>query len=291
MHDELWENTKLLDATFPINIFHLYRPEHHTETLRIHWHEHYEILHVLEGETVFHINGNRLPAEPGDILFVNSGELHAGYADLPNAVRFDAIVFHQALLAPAIALGTSMAEISMPASSEKRRYANLVKRDHPQHGILKRTIEALTEEFDAKKPGYEQAVRGYCILFFAWLNRWFTAQQGDERQLERLKRQADRLKPLFHHLEKHFAEKITVTQAAALVHLSPYHFCKVFKELTGSTFIQFTNQQRLREADLLLQGTSLPVAEIAERTGFDSVQRFSKLYKQVRGHAPSRQRK
>jgi len=291
VHDELWENTKLLDATFPINIFHLYRREGQTETLRLHWHEHYEILHVLEGNTVFHVNGNRLPAGPGDIVFVNGGELHAGYTDKPNPVRVDAIVFHQALLAPALALGSGIAETSPQDGSEKRRYANLVRHDHPEYAMLKQTVESLTAEFDAKKPGYELAVRGYCLLFFAWLNRWYTVQQGDDKQLERLKRQADRFKPLFHYLEERYAERITVAQAASIVHLSPYHFCKVFKELTGSTFLQFTNRQRIREADVLLRETSLPVTEIAERIGFDSIQRFSKLYKQVKGYAPSRQRK
>jgi YesN/AraC family two-component response regulator len=56
-------------------------------------------------------------------------------------------------------------------------------------------------------------------------------------------------------------EKLTVEQAAKLVSLNPYHFCKTFKKLTGRTFIEYVNVYRVKEAERLLLETDLNVTE------------------------------
>ncbi|MBS4218575.1 helix-turn-helix transcriptional regulator [Bacillus sp. FJAT-49711] len=288
MRDELWENTNLLDHSFPINIFH--NDTFETETLHLHWHEHYEIILLKSGETVFYINGNRIPAIAGDIIFINSGELHTALSEYPNHVQYDAIVFHSSLLGNELE-GSLSQDIVSSYVKRNTKVANIINQDHPQYYTVKEAIVSLTEEFTKKDTGYQLAVRAYCQLIFMQLIRSFTVQQGDELQLDVLKKKAERFKALLLFIEENYSQKITVGKAASIVNLSPYHFCKVFKELTGSTFIQFINLHRIYEADKLLVNSIWSISEIAERVGFNSIYRFSKVYKNIKGYPPSNQRK
>ncbi|MBS4201002.1 AraC family transcriptional regulator [Bacillus sp. FJAT-49732] len=288
MRDELWENTNLIDDSFPINIFHTDTLE--SETLHLHWHEHYEVILLRKGETVFYINGNRLSATAGDILFVNSGELHSALSEYPNRVQYDAIVFHSSILGNELD-GLRSEDVVSSYLTRKAKVANIIHQSHPQYRIMKEAIESLLEEFTNQHTGYQLAVRAYCQLIFTWLHRWFVCKHSDELQLDALKKKAERFKSLLLFIEYNYSNKITVEKAASIVNLSPYHFCKVFKELTGSTFIQFINLHRIYEADKLLANSILTISEIAERVGFNNIYRFSKVYKTIKGYPPSKQRK
>lgn len=288
MRDELWENTRIEDKTFPINIFHVKRTDY--QTLHLHWHEHFEIIRFRKGKTVFHINGQRIPVKAGDLLFMNSGELHGATSLKPNLVEYDAIVFHPSLLG-SMSGGTKLSDRVTPYVAGTKTFANLVTKEHPHYDKLFLIISTIIEEFDNKQSDYEHAVRANCQLAFTWLIRWCTIPQSDERKLEDIKHKTERFKPLLSFVEDHYDKKITIEQAAELVHLSPYHFCNVFKKLTGLTFGQFLNLHRVYEAEHLLRTTSYSITEIAEKTGYGSINHFSKMFKKLKGFPPSQLRK
>jgi AraC-like DNA-binding protein len=63
-------------------------------------------------------------------------------------------------------------------------------------------------------------------------------------------------------------------------------FRKVFKEYTGFSPRQFQLHHRIHRARQLLAGTTLPVGEIAERLGFQTVYYFSELFKRRMACSP-----
>lgn len=85
----------------------------------------------------------------------------------------------------------------------------------------------------------------------------------------------ERLKAIIQYIERNYAEKITVAEAARLASLSPYHFCRVFKKATGRSFVEYVNLYRIR---------------IAEKAGFCTVNYFAELFKRYRGCTPSQYR-
>ncbi|NLR64827.1 helix-turn-helix transcriptional regulator [Chitinophaga varians] len=92
-------------------------------------------------------------------------------------------------------------------------------------------------------------------------------------------------------INENLSEDITLPQLAAAGHLSPFHFNRLFKQMTGITPYNYLLQVRLKEAHLQLRHSSQPVTHIAFDTGFNSLEHFSAAYKKQFGLAPSQMRR
>lgn len=86
------------------------------------------------------------------------------------------------------------------------------------------------------------------------------------------------------------AEPISLTDLAASVHLSRYHFLRRFTASTGQTPMRWMTDQRMRHARTLLGGTSIPVTEVATRCGYATPAAFAAAFRRHHGVSPSEQR-
>ncbi len=77
---------------------------------------------------------------------------------------------------------------------------------------------------------------------------------------------------------------------AALVGLSPNHYCRAFNAATGLPPHRWRIMRRIERARELLRATSLPIAEIAAMVGYDDPAYFARLFAQVSGCSPRRWR-
>lgn len=84
---------------------------------------------------------------------------------------------------------------------------------------------------------------------------------------------------------------ISLTDAAALVHLNPSYLSQLFKQQTGGKFVDYVIEMRMEEAKKLLIKTSLRVSEIAERLGYGDISYFSSTFKKLIGCSPLEYRK
>ncbi|WP_020673973.1 AraC family transcriptional regulator [Amycolatopsis nigrescens] len=87
------------------------------------------------------------------------------------------------------------------------------------------------------------------------------------------------------------SEPLTLADIAAEVHLSVYHFIRVFRAATGETPHRFLTRLRIEQAQRLLAGGTLTIAQIAERCGFASPGALSSAFLSQVGVRPSVYRK
>ncbi len=87
------------------------------------------------------------------------------------------------------------------------------------------------------------------------------------------------------------AEPLTLATIAAEVHLSVYHFVRVFREATGETPHRYLTRLRIERARRLLSGSSLSVEQIAARCGFATPGALSSAFLRHTGVRPSAYRK
>ncbi len=152
-------------------------------------------------------------------------------------------------------------------------------------------LDQAAAEFVAKQPGYQTIIVSQLHMLLTYLARIFFPQQQLDRLGRRPVHNSESFKTLIQSIENQLSERHTVDKAAKQLNLNPYHFCKLFKRLTGRTFIEYVNLCRVNEAERLLLRTELSVTEIAGRIGCDNPNYFTKLFKQYKGIAPSRFRK
>lgn len=91
-------------------------------------------------------------------------------------------------------------------------------------------------------------------------------------------------------IRDHASDGITVTDVLRAVPMARTIFERRFKKLLGHTPHEHMLRVRLERVKLLLATTDLPLARIAERTGFDHVEYLSVAFKRVTGLTPSRWR-
>ncbi len=96
-----------------------------------------------------------------------------------------------------------------------------------------------------------------------------------------------RILPAILHLEKHYADAVTVAQLANMVNMSLTGFRKVFNRYSGQSPLEYRNSLRIRRACDLLRAGGHNVAEVAKLTGFDNAFYFSRAFKQATGKTPS----
>lgn len=89
-------------------------------------------------------------------------------------------------------------------------------------------------------------------------------------------------------ITEQFTNDISLMDIANYCHVSPFHFSRIFKLFTSYSPHQFLLSVRLKNAELLLRNTSLPVADIAFSSGFNSIHYFTTAFRQKYHCPPSK---
>ena len=95
-----------------------------------------------------------------------------------------------------------------------------------------------------------------------------------------------RMAPVLRYMAEHSAAPHTVAGLARMAKLSPYHFLRSFKAVTGVTPHQWLLRARLRAAAEKLAATKTPVTEIALDVGFEDLSNFTRTFRAEFGASP-----
>ncbi|WP_040405950.1 helix-turn-helix transcriptional regulator [Amycolatopsis nigrescens] len=87
-----------------------------------------------------------------------------------------------------------------------------------------------------------------------------------------------------------YFDSITLTEIAAEVFVSPFHFSRVFAKATGVTPGRYLTAIRLFEAKRLLLTTKLTVSDIVCSVGYSSVGTFTSRFTRAVGMTPTQYR-
>ena len=90
-----------------------------------------------------------------------------------------------------------------------------------------------------------------------------------------------------HFIREHYSEPITLEDVAQSVHMSQYHFSRLFKRECGYSPHEYIILVRLNRAKHLLKTTDLSVKSIAQSVGYQNVTTFSNAFSNRVGLAPS----
>ena len=93
------------------------------------------------------------------------------------------------------------------------------------------------------------------------------------------------------YIEEHIAEQISLSALAQLVRLSPYHFCRAFKQSFGVPPHRYHNARRIEYAKTLLAQPSSSVTEIALKVGFSETSSFTASFRKATGSTPTAYRR
>ncbi|MBW3519766.1 methylated-DNA--[protein]-cysteine S-methyltransferase [Flavobacterium sp. NKUCC04_CG] len=105
---------------------------------------------------------------------------------------------------------------------------------------------------------------------------------------EQKKIQYDRIAEVIEHIQNNFKQQPSLEQLAAVVHLSPFHFQRLFTEWAGTSpkkFLQYISIGYAKQ--LLMENRDISLAEMAFQTGLSSSSRLHDLFVKIEGMTPA----
>lgn len=93
------------------------------------------------------------------------------------------------------------------------------------------------------------------------------------------------------YIEGHYADGITLADISANACLNHTTLTALMKQELGCTAIEYLMKYRITVAKKQLEFTSVPIKDIANMTGFKTVQHFGRIFKEQTGTTPAEFRK
>ncbi|MGG3308876.1 AraC family transcriptional regulator [Paenibacillus lautus] len=242
---------------------------------RLHWHHALELNYIQSGTGFILINGMKLPFQQGDIIFINSNDLHRAY-ETENLVM-DVIMFEPSLLSIDLKFDPDL-------MAPFRSLGNM-DRQSPVHDELAHLLGRMREEYQSRGTAYMSLIRSDLIRFLSLANRHLSTPIQANRPIKG--RGMHALKEVLRTMELDLDYSWTLQELSDLTHLSPSRFSALFQQAVGTSPHHYLIQLRLTHAVHLLETTDQKIIEIAESCGFRNLSNFNRLFKQHVGASPS----
>jgi AraC family transcriptional regulator len=93
------------------------------------------------------------------------------------------------------------------------------------------------------------------------------------------------------YIEEHVADQISLSTLAQLARLSPYYFCRAFKQSFGMPPHRYHNSRRIEVAKILLAKPASSVTDIGLTLGFSETSSFTAAFHRATGLTPTAYRR
>ncbi|HEU4767756.1 MAG TPA: helix-turn-helix domain-containing protein [Pyrinomonadaceae bacterium] len=157
-------------------------------------------------------------------------------------------------------------------------------------------LDALLAEFAvelaADEPGKEIVMRALVEQVLVHILRNYSQPRlSDQLELSRVGLVDRRIRRSVELMHTQLDQDLTLKALAAASYLSPFHFARLFKKLTGSSPHNYLAGIRATRAQLLLADTELSVTEVGAQVGYLSASHFTKAFRLATGTTPREFRK
>ena len=165
-----------------------------------------------------------------------------------------------------------------------------------EHVHRDQKLDALLADFvselAAEKPGKEIVMHALVEQTLVHILRnYSTPRLSEELELSRVGLVDRRIRRSVELMHTQLDQDLTLRELAAASYLSPFHFARLFKKLTGASPHNYLAGIRATKAQLLLAETDLSVTEIGTRVGYLSGSHFTKAFRLATGATPREFRK
>jgi len=268
---------------YPIEVMRM--PKHGSTPQ--HRHDFQELVIIVDGKGTHWVEDEQYPIEAGD-TFVILGAMRHGYLDPENLSLINILYDMRRLSLPLADLGT------LPGYHALFNLEPQVRRQGKYQNRLRLSVEDLTEalglvteledELASEVPGHHFLANAHLMRLIGFLSRRYS-------QLEPAgNRAVERLSKLLGHMEKNYDKPLSVKEMTQLAHMSQSALMQTFKRLLGHSPLEHLIRLRVSHAKRLLRQSDLPLAVIAERTGFCDSNYLSRQFRQIVGVPPSEYR-
>lgn len=249
-----------------------------------HWHDAQEIIIPLEEDYTVIVQDIPFHLKPGDILLVPPGSLHSLEAP-PSGSRF-IFLLELTILCQLTDFFRTQSFLSRPVHITSDTCPEI-------YGQEIGLIMQLASHYWNDSPARQLRIYSCLMEFYACYTEFCVHKNNTVSNTPGNLPAGDgsrKIPVLLTWLQQHYAENISLEDAASRVGLSKFYFSRVFKQHTGQTFYDYLSFLRIRSAETLLKDTSTPISEIAAACGYSALSSFNRSFRRFQKCTPSEYR-
>ena len=243
-----------------------------------HWHTYIEIFSVLDGSLSFFLNEEEYALEAGELIIINSNEIHSICAPKKNetvVLQIPLKQFEKYFTAQRFIRFTSAARMKKDRNSKA-----------PDNRKLAFFIEELYKVYQEKAEGWEYRIMAlyYNILYL--LVKDYRETEAAEEEIQDSRR-LDALSKITTYMREHYTEDLKLSDMAALFGYSDAYLSRMFKKYAKINFKSYLQEIRMNYAYRQLTNTENTIGQIAMDNGFASSRAFAREFQKRYGKLPS----
>ena len=245
---------------FPADILHIdeNHPRYATDS---HWHSEFELIRVIEGELKLSLDQSEYILKSGDAAIFAGGTTHS---TKPSNCVYESIVF-----------SPSLVYVSNQYQSTVKRCKNILY-------SYDKTVDGIFNCLLIKEKGYEfDFMSGIYTLFKKIL---LSKSPVDTKEVSESKFR--KIMPAITMIEESYHSSLTLSALAESCDMSPNYFCRLFKDLTQKTPIDYINIFRINMACKMIELDKENITDIAYNCGFNDLSYFIKIFQRYQGMSP-----
>ncbi|QGQ95286.1 AraC family transcriptional regulator [Paenibacillus psychroresistens] len=252
-----------------------------------HLHDWYELVYVYEGKGTFFINQTFYEMRKGDVFIIPGDTIHRAFPDKDNPVTSTAIFFSP-LLVQQVSLGDSFSYLNCYEQSKIHRNYQIPLQLSMQL-IIESCLDHIQHELEHKKTGYRHSIILDLQHMLLQLSR------GSDTDSPHIQTDSTTeplwMKKILFHIDEHLEQDVGLAALSLKASISPAHFSRVFKKLTGMNITEYITTKRIIRAKELLLETDSNISLIAESCGFESLPHFHRMFKRITSLTPAAYKK
>lgn len=243
-----------------------------------HWHTSVELFAVLDGSLSFFLNEEEYPLEAGELIIINSNEIHSIHAPVQNQT-----VVLQIPLKQFEPYFTAQRFIRFKSAA---RLGRDKKSEIPDNRKLAFFIEELYKVYTAREVGWEFRTMAlyYNILFL--LVKDYRESEAAPKEIQDSRR-LDALSKITTYMREHYTEELKLSDMAVMFGYSDAYLSRMFKKYAKVNFKSYLQEIRMAFAYRELMNTDHTISQIAMDNGFASSRAFSGEFRKKYGLLPS----
>ena len=279
-----WEGDATRDKRVPIWV----RRQLPQTPLEAHTHEFGELVLILAGRGIHFTRRERYPICAGDAFVIDEKRAH-GYEDTEDLelvnVLFDRARLNLPMLDAREIPGFHVLFTLEPRYRKQHGFTSRLHLSTQDLAIADAMVDRLEHECKGHQRGYVFAATALFMDLIAHLSRCYSRTQTHS-SLSLL-----RLGETLSHMERHYAEKISLAGLCRIAHMSRNTLSAHFRKALGYPPIEYLIRLRISKAAELLREGSLNITQVALRVGFSDSNYFSRQFRKAMGLSPREFRK
>ena len=244
----------------------------------LHHHDFYECYLFISGDVTYFIEGKRYSLEPGDIILIDSKELHQAVINSKNVV-YERIVLW---ISKPFLSKISNKETDLTLCFESEMKKNVIRTDFETQKNIRLLLNKIIDLQQYKGIGYELLYTAYITELMVYINDVaFVKDAATKIDIKK----SNLIDSIIDYINDHIEEEITVDELSEQFYLSKFHLSREFKKHTGTTIHRYIVKKKLILAkELILQQMS--VMDVYKQCGFGDYSNFFRAFKNEYGVTP-----